>query len=462
MKSKIIGLGFLLAVGIGIIFAAGCISSDNPQETPVSSVTEHKTTYDYFMDEVVKISRPSGHLERINSYLHKFAEDHNLDCKEDAAGNILITRGKNPVVTLQGHQDMVLALADGKTFDYRTDDVKPYEKDGWLHADGTSLGADDGIGISVMLSALSSPEFKDTSIACLFTVDEETGCLGASVLSPDFLPGKYLINVDAEDIDTLLVSSAGSANLFAAYSVTSWNPAKNNDWFRVKISGGLGGHSGVNIDKGSANAIQTLVAIVNELPYQEISEFTGVVASNAIPTSASILVSVNPADADTFKARLSSLSDELKKEYANTDPDVIVTFEKTAAPAYAYPHAAAEQIITSVTSCVNGLIEKTEFGILTYSNIGTITSDEHEVTLRILPRASDNSTLKQVEKDIMSHFEKHGFTVKENGFAPAWGLSEEEPEFVQTILNTYQTVFRKRTELQGDSRRTRVWYHRLD
>ena len=186
-----------------------------------------------------------------------------------------------------------------------------------------------------------------------------------------------------------------------------------------------------------------LAAIVKELPYQELSEFTGGTASNAIPTSASILVSVNHADTYTFKARFSSFADELKKEYANTDPDVIVTFEKTESPAYAYSHAAAEQIITSVASCVNGVIEKSDIGVLTSSSIGTITSDEHKITLGILPRASDNSTLKQVEKDITSHFEKHGFTVKEDSLTPAWELSEEDPEFVQTILNNYQTVFGK-------------------
>ena len=207
-----------------------------------------------YFEEIAKIPRPSGHEEHIREYLKDFAKTNSFECIEDAAGNIIIRRGENPII-LQGHMDMVPESV--KPFDFETCGITTCIKDGWICADGTTLGADNGAGVALMLSALTAEHLQDVSLECLFTVDEEAGMTGVEALASDVLKGRILINLDHEDGNSLLIGCAGGVNTEAVFPKIRTLP--NDHWYTLKISGLASGHSGLEIGCGRANAVKLAV-----------------------------------------------------------------------------------------------------------------------------------------------------------------------------------------------------------
>ena len=203
--------------------------------------------------ELTRIPRPSGHLSRILGYLQEFSKSHGLGYKKDAAGTILILRegSSGKTVVLQSHQDMVPNSV--KEFDFATTPLKTVIEDGWIRADGTTLGADDGSGIALMLCALIDPELEGIPLECLFTADEEIGLIGASKLEEGWLKGRVMINLDNEDADDITIGSAGSTDVASTF--TFERIPCSGKMYRMRVDGLLGGHSAGMIASGRANAI---------------------------------------------------------------------------------------------------------------------------------------------------------------------------------------------------------------
>ncbi len=213
--------------------------------------------------EITKIPRPSGHLSHIQEYLERFARSNGLDLRKDGAGNILIRRpGDGRPIVLQGHQDMV--PNSSSEFDFKTQPLKTVIEDGWIRADGTTLGADDGSGIALMLCALIDHDLDGIPLECLFTTDEEVGLIGASKLEDGWLEGRTMINLDSEDAEEIVIGSAGSTDVVAEYHVQ--RTASEGKAYRLKIGGLLGGHSAGMIGSGRANAILLAAEFLSMIP----------------------------------------------------------------------------------------------------------------------------------------------------------------------------------------------------
>ena len=213
--------------------------------------------------ELTRVPRPSGHLSSIQGYLQGFAESHGLECKKDSAGNMLILRegSHSKTIVLQGHQDMVPNSV--KEFNFTTTPLKTVIENGWIRADGTTLGADDGSGMALMLCALTDPAMEGIPLECLFTTDEEIGLIGASRLEEGWLKGRMMINLDNENADVITIGSAGSTDITATFSFDR-DPCTGKT-YRMKIGGLLGGHSAGMIDSGRANAILLMAGFLASL-----------------------------------------------------------------------------------------------------------------------------------------------------------------------------------------------------
>ena len=215
-----------------------------------------------YFEEICKIPRLSKNEVKIREYLIKFATQNNLSCKEDNIGNILITRPASKgfenrkTVVLQSHMDMVGEKNADYPHNWETDPIIPSIKDGWVIAKGTTLGADDGIGIAAQMAILTDPHIKSGKIECLFTVDEETGMTGAINLKPDFFTGKILLNLDSEDEGILFIGCAGGMDTVGTLKFETEPVKKNSSALEISITGLHGGHSGDEIHKGYGNSVK--------------------------------------------------------------------------------------------------------------------------------------------------------------------------------------------------------------
>ena len=275
--------------------------------------------------EILTIPRESGHEEHIIAWLQKFAADRNMDCRTDEAGNVLITipatpgRENAPTIILQSHSDMVCEKNSGVEHDFSKDPIKAVVEDGWLIAKDTTLGADCGIGIAAQLAVLEDKELPHGKIECLFTTSEETGLDGAFALKSDFLTGSILLNLDSEDEGELFIGCAGGIDTTAKFHYTPVPVPAGKVCLKVGFCGGIGGHSGDDIDKGRSNAVQSLARLLYRVwngTSATLCSIDGGNKRNAIAREASAVIAVNPSDTVIVRKMMEETLAELKDEYS--------------------------------------------------------------------------------------------------------------------------------------------------
>ena len=385
---------------------------------------------DYF-EEIAKIPRPSGHEEKIREYLKAFAEEHRLECIEDDVGNIIIRRG-SPLITLQGHMDMVPESA--APFDFQNSGITTCIKDGWMCADGTTLGADNGAGVALMLSALTADELSTVSLECLFTVDEEAGMTGVEALAADALKGKILINLDHEDGRSLLVGCAGGVNTEAVFPKIRTLP--NENWYTLHISGLKSGHSGIEIGCGRANAVKLAAGFLTRLGEIQVSAFTAGTKCNVIPKEATVIFSTESSDIESI---FSAYTAEVKAAYAKTDAGISLSLSIAPVPAFAYDgyfvHALAE--------CRNGVVEEDVRGVLTSSNLAAVVDEEEGFRIITLQRSAVNNSRDALSAEIAFVFREAGAEVFSHSRFSGWLLDENSPLVLRTA-EIYERLFGRR------------------
>lgn len=279
--------------------------------------------------EITKVPRESGHEEQIIAFLQQFARTHSLACKTDAAGNVLIVKDPAPgcenlpVIVLQSHSDMVCEKNAGVEHDFSRDPIRYVEQDGWMIAPDTTLGADCGIGMAAQLAVLES-DLPAGRIECLFTVSEETGLEGAKALKPDFISGRILINLDSEDEGELFVGCAGGLDTTAVFRYGRVPVAPGSGLARVRVFNGTGGHSGDDIDKGRANAVQLLARFLYSRPGLQLCSIDGGNKRNAIAREAEAVVAAAPEILAELAAAAGRFGEDIRAEYASGDPGITV------------------------------------------------------------------------------------------------------------------------------------------
>lgn len=406
-----------------------------------------------FFDEITKIPRPSKKEGKINAYLHKFAEDRGLSYKTDEVGNTVIYKAASegmenkPVVILQSHVDMVTEKNGDVDFDFDNDPIRAYVDGEWVKAEGTTLGADCGIGMAVALAVLDSVDIQHPAIEALFTVDEETGMTGAKYIGTSLLTGKYFINLDSEDEGEVFIGCAGGIDTLAYYEVAEERPKHGLITFRAAVRGLQGGHSGDDIHKGYANANRLLARFVfekwNEF-WMELTGFDGGNLRNAIPREAECILRVPPDQAPAFRVAFEEYSAAVKKEYEDTEPDMELTLDSIEkVPLTVWSRDTSLNIISAIVKVPNGVVSMSpsipDF-VETSTNLASVKQTGSEVVITTSQRSSVEEDKMALAAEMEKIFDRYGAKVEHSDGYPGW-TPNPDSELLEIFKESYRALF---------------------
>ena len=398
--------------------------------------------------ELNTIPRPSHHEERVADYLCQFAERLNLSYERDKENCVVIRKpaskgyeAHEPIVLLN-HMDMVCVGMN----DPLNTPIKPYTENGWMMARGTSLGADNGIGLSMALAVLENDSIEHPALEVITTTNEEDGMSGASQLSKDFLKGRKVINLDSEDYDTITTGAAGACLQFHRIPLKREPvPQGKHRWYRIRFEGGLGGHSGVDINKGRCSAViatwAILAAIYNEYTIHLASINLGE-ANASIASSAEIIICVPSGEACEFvKSQQEMMNEWLREEYPQ-DPKMTCTIEKCEPLDSVISTEAFELLMSCLELIPQGVVQMSDVmpgTVETSNNVGRITTEEDHIFVSTHTRSFVDDDMATLSKQIADIFQQRGAESEVVMSAPAWQENQQSP-FLQLVSNTFQDV----------------------
>lgn len=408
--------------------------------------------------QICQIPRPSGHEEKIRKYLVDWATERGLSYKTDAIGNVVIAKSasagmeNHPTVILQAHMDMVCEKDAGLDHDFMTQPIETYVEDGWLKARGTTLGADDGMGIAMALAVLDSDSIQHGPIECLFTVSEETGLDGASNLAPGMMNGKILINLDSEDEGQIFIGCAGGMNTTITFDYTPEPVPAGSFFLQVSVDKFHGGHSGDDINKGFANANKILARfLAEELEKYPVSlcSISGGNLHNAIPRDATAIIAVPSAVKEQIRADFNIYADTIQREYHVTEPDAHFYMQSTDAVATRIEQKVAENFIHAVQGAFNGVFAMSMDmpGLVeTSSNLASVRTKENSIVIVSSQRSSVESSKYAVRDTIAATFRLAGAKVESNGGYPGW-TPNVKSALLKVATDTYRQLFGKEAQV---------------
>jgi len=424
----------------------------NVKNKPMSSIKDLAPTeiWKHF-HALTQIPRPSKKEGAVIKYMKNFGESLGLDTTVDEVGNVIIkkpaTAGmeNRKTVVLQAHLDMVPQKNSDKEFDFEKDAIQAVVDGEWVKADGTTLGSDNGIGVAAAMGVLESDRLKHGPVEALFTVDEETGMTGAFGLKPGLLDGDILINMDSEDEGELSVGCAGGIDVVASKSYVPEPALEGHAAYKVMVRGLKGGHSGLDIALGRANANKLLFRFLMQAETDvklRLSSAEGGDLRNAIPRESTGVVLVPEASAKDFEALVTSYNDMYRKEFKETEPDLAFTFEKTATPDTVVPASEQRGYIRAIYACPNGvqrMSQAMEGLVETSTNLSVARIAEGEFLSISLTRSSVDSAKDATAWKIAAVFHLIDARVELSGSYPGWKPNMESP-----ILKVCQMVYRKK------------------
>lgn len=416
--------------------------------------------WEYF-EEICKIPRFSKHEEKIREYLLKFAGLHALSSFEDKVGNILIIRPASPgyenkkTVVLQSHMDMVGENRAGFSHNWLTDSVIPYIDNGWVRTNGTTLGADDGIGMAAAMAVLTDKYLKTGPIECLFTVDEETGMTGALNLNPGFFSGRTLINLDSEDEGILFIGCAGGMDTQATLKYEPVFVTEGMKAYEIKLTGLHGGHSGDEIHKGYGNAVKIMTMLLSDLALVyniDISIFNGGNIRNAIPREATALIVTEPCKAGYITERIIKYASEVTSKLAVLEPDIRISVNEVTVPGTVIDRVTRDKLLDALTDCPHGVIswsKEMEDLVETSSNLASVKFEEGNI-IRIVTtqRSSDETAKSEIGERVRTCFASRGAEVRSSDGYPAW-KPDLSSEILQITRKSYLRLFGKDAEVKA-------------
>ena len=399
--------------------------------------------------ELNQIPRPSHHEERVADYLCQFAERLHLPYKRDAENCVVISKpatpgheGAEPIVMLN-HMDMVCV---GMSDPLNTP-IDAYVENGWMKARGTSLGADNGIGLSMALAVLESKDIVHGPMEVITTTNEEDGMSGASQLSKDFLKGRKVINLDSEDYDTITTGAAGACLQFHRIPVERMPaPGGKRRWYSIRFEGGLGGHSGVDINKGRCSAVVSawaiLAAIYNEYDFDVASIKIGE-ANASIASSAEIVLTIPSGEGSEFVKQQEEMMNEwLREEYGDNDPNMHCVIRKCERQETIINREAFKALMTCLEQIPQGVVKMSDTmkdTVETSNNVGRIETEQDCIFVSTHTRSFIDSEMEALSREIAAVFAAHGAKSELVMSAPAW-QENQKSAFLQLTSDTFQDV----------------------
>lgn len=404
----------------------------------------------YFL-EICKIPRPSKKEEKIAKYLMDFAKEHNLEAKQDAAGSVVIKKPATPgyenlqSVVLQSHIDMVCEKNSDVVHDFNVDPIIPYIDGEWVKAKGTTLGADDGIGIASQLAILASKNIKHGPIECLFTVDEETGLTGAFEMKPGFFDSKILLNLDSEDEGELFIGCAGGLDSVATFAYDQEKVPTDFVAYKIAVKGLTGGHSGDDIHKGYGNSIKILARFLWKSTNKydlRLSSFDGGNLRNAIPREAHSIFTIHTEDKELLVKDFEVFKSEVFNEIKDVEPNMVITLEPHDAPEFVIDEPTHYDLLNSLYACPHGVISMSRQlkGLVeTSTNLASVKFiQDNQILVTTSQRSSVESLKHDISNMVESVFRLANANVQHSEGYPGWA-----PNTNSEILNITRASYKK-------------------
>lgn len=408
--------------------------------------------------EVNKIPRPSKKEEKMIAFLKAFGEGLGLPTKVDETGNVCISKPATPgyenskTVILQSHMDMVCEKNKDKDFDFENDAIETYVDGEWLKANGTTLGADDGIGVAMQMAVLKSNDIEHCPIECVFTRDEETGLTGAMGMKSDFMTGDYLINLDSEDEGQIFVSCAGGVRTTATYPFPTEDMPEGYFTFRVGVKGLTGGHSGDDINKKRGNANKILVRFLNQEMQKmdlRVVDIQSGGLHNAIPREGYAICAVPMNMKEQMRVDLNVFTAEVEEELAVTEKGILLSLDSCEPAAKVMEKQAMRKMLLSLHAVYNGVFamsQDIDWLVETSTNLASIHVEGDKVVVTTSQRSSIGSACQHMASVVRAAFELGGAEVLTNEGYPGWKLNPNS-EIVKIAKESYVDLFGKEPKI---------------
>ncbi|MBS9774048.1 MAG: aminoacyl-histidine dipeptidase [Tenacibaculum sp.] len=415
---------------------------------------EPKEVWNHFTD-LNAVPRPSKKEGRVIEFMTKFGENLGLATFVDHIGNVIIqkpaTKGMEncKTVILQGHLDMVCQKNSDTNFDFETEGIKMFVDGDWVKAKGTTLGADNGLGVATIMAILSSKDIQHPPIEALFTIDEETGMTGALGLEPNVLQGEILLNLDTEEDDEIGIGCAGGIDITATRTYNEEPTLENSTAFKIFVKGLNGGHSGMDIHKGLGNANKIMNRVLFGL-YEKhsfrISEIDGGSLRNAIPRESISTIVVENNTKDFIKFEFNNITNYIKEEFTSLEPNLTFEMVEIETPKKVMELEVQEKFLKSIYSAVNGVYRMSpdiEDLVETSNNIARVIVKEGNIKIGCLTRSSSESNKWDLANSLLSSFELAGFNVDFSGSYPGWQPNVNS-EILKIVTCIYEDLFKEK------------------
>lgn len=403
-------------------------------------------------DEITKVPRPSKKEEKIRQYLLDFAAKHNLAVKTDAIGNVVITKpatpGKEdaPTVIMQAHMDMVCESND-KSFDFDNSPITTIVDGDWLHADGTTLGADNGIGMAGALAALIDDKLVHGPLEALFTVDEETGLTGANNLGEGMISGNILLNLDSEDDAEIFIGCAGGVDTTCTFDYHRSVAPTDFHYFKFDISKGLGGHSGGDIHLGRANANKLLARFLWTIAQDHditLAEIDGGNLRNAIPRAAHAIFGVDSERKENVRVAFNRFVADVENEYKGLEPTLAFELESVDRPEFCVDSETTTKLIESLYCAPHGVISMSrdlEGLVETSTNLASVKmKSENEILVTTSQRSSVESRKWDIAHQVEALFTLAGAKVTHGDGYPGWAPNMDS-RIMKIASDAYEELY---------------------
>ncbi|WP_034920552.1 aminoacyl-histidine dipeptidase [Gillisia sp. CAL575] len=418
---------------------------------------EPKVLWNKFAD-LNEVPRPSKKEERVIEFMKNFGNNLNLETLVDNVGNVIIkkpaTSGMEDrkAVVLQSHLDMVHQKNNDTKFDFDTQGIEMYVDGDWVRAKGTTLGADNGLGVATIMAILESDTIEHPALEALFTIDEETGMTGAKGLEPGLLEGDILLNLDTEEDDEIGIGCAGGVDVTAIRKYTQKDAPEDMSAFKITLNGLQGGHSGMDIIKGLGNANK----LMNRLLYNasenfgiRIAEIQGGGLRNAIPRESEAVVLIDDFQIKAFESELMEDFEAIKIEFAKLEPKMKLELVKVETPTKVMDSDTQETILKAIYALHNGVFRMSpeiEGLVETSNNLAKVEIRDGNINLKCLTRSSVESSKDDLTNSLRASLELAGCEVNLSGDYPGWAPNRDS-DILTVLDNLYSNLFNEKADV---------------
>ena len=409
--------------------------------------------------ELTQIPRPSKKEEKATEFIASFGKKLGLETIVDSAGNVIIRKPAVPGmesktgVILQSHLDMVPQKNNDKVHDFDKDPITAYIDGEWVTADGTTLGADNGMGVAAAMAVLESKTLIHGPIEALFTIDEETGMTGAQELKPDLLKGKILINLDSEDEGELYVGCAGGLDGYFTFTYKEEKVPANSIAYEISLTGLKGGHSGMDIVLGRGNANKIVFRLLKGIEHLDarLATIVGGSVRNAIPREAFATISIPASKANELEIYIADFEKTVQAELERTEPDLKISAKRTELPSIVMDVETQNRLVNAIYACPNGVMRMSDTmpGLVeTSTNLAIVKNENRQATISCLMRSSVDTAKDDLAQMMGAVFTLAGAECKFTGGYPGWKPNPDSV-ILKDMIEVYKKMYGKTPEVKA-------------